>query len=216
MPNPSNHVYALKHVYVPVWLSRHFMNPDHALCYKAGVLTPSEGIGDELVQVVHLHDLVCRVRATPNGLGPDAFHHLHTLGTRGAANHAGFELSPYLAEYVTAKEKLASDGRQTYIKLQVNEGEGADNAVSRLAERLIESKPTHASPVENQGTPIVQSMKRNWNHVKGITHKTTGGRLCSGNFVGWIQYRQTLKDHTCYEYKGGTSVKQEISRNLIR
>ena len=136
MPNPSNHVYALKHVYVPVWLSRHFMNPDHALCYKAGVLTPTEGIGDELVQVVHLHDLVCRVRATPNGLGPDAFHHLHTLGTRGAANHAGFELSPYLAEYVTAKEKLASDGRQTYIKLQVNEGEGADNAVSRLAERL--------------------------------------------------------------------------------
>ena len=54
MPNPSNHVYALKHVYVPVWLSRHFMNPDHALCYKAGVLTPTEGIGDELVQVVHL------------------------------------------------------------------------------------------------------------------------------------------------------------------
>ena len=135
MPNLSyNHVYALKQVYVPVWLSRHFMNPDHALCYKAGVLTPTEGIGDELVQVVHLHDLVCRVRATPNGLGPDAFHHLHTLGTRGAANHAGFELSPYLAEYVTAKEKLASDGRQTYIKLQVNEG--ADNAVSRLAERL--------------------------------------------------------------------------------
>ena len=85
-----------------------------------------------------------------------------------------------------------------------------------LYERLIESKPTHASPVENQGTPIVQSMKRNWNRVKGITHKTTGGRLCSGNFVGWIQYRQTLKDHTCYEYKGGTSVKQEISRNLIR
>ena len=68
MPNPSNHVYALKHVYVPVWLSRHFMNPDHALCYKAGVLTPTEGIGDELVQVVHLHDLVCRVRATPNGI----------------------------------------------------------------------------------------------------------------------------------------------------
>ena len=91
MPNPSNYVYALKHVYVPVWLSRHFMNPDHALCYKAGVLTPTEGIGDELVQVVHLHDLVCRVRATPNGLGPDAFHHLHTLGTRGAANHAGFD-----------------------------------------------------------------------------------------------------------------------------
>jgi hypothetical protein len=53
MPNLSyNHVYALKQVYVPVWLSRHFMNPDHALCYKAGVLTPTEGIGDELVQVV--------------------------------------------------------------------------------------------------------------------------------------------------------------------
>lgn len=36
----------------------------------------------------------------------------------------------------------------------------------------------------------------------GITHADRNGNLWSGNFIGFIQHRQLLDDHTCWEYKG--------------
>ena len=67
--------------------------------------------------------------------------------------------------------------------------------------RLIDSKPMHASPVEHQCTPVM------YRHVDiydmetwpaGVTHLYANGSLGSGNFLGWIQYRQLLEDHTKY------------------
>lgn len=51
---------------------------------------------------------------------------------------------------------------------------------------LIESTPKHQSPVEHQATPVGKLYK------KGITHTSKGLSLWSGNFRGWIQYRQIL------------------------
>lgn len=65
-----------------------------------------------------------------------------------------------------------------------------------LYDRLIVSEPAHASPVENQATPMLNAQLGE----KGVTHLRSDGKLCSGNFVGWIQHRQTLENHTCYEY----------------
>jgi len=52
----------------------------------------------------------------------------------------------------------------------------------RLYKRLLERTPCHASPAEHQAMAIGDAGVR------------------SGNFSGWIQYRQTLKDHNCTKF----------------
>lgn len=61
----------------------------------------------------------------------------------------------------------------------------------KIYDRLIESEPIHASPFEHQATPALDS------YAPGITHLRVDGSLkstnwYSGNFRGWVQYRQTL------------------------
>lgn len=62
--------------------------------------------------------------------------------------------------------------------------------------RLINSQPVHASPVEHQATPIETSAKdwspQDWPDV-GATHMRHDGSLWSGNFRWWAQYRQFVK-----------------------
>lgn len=84
-----------------------------------------------------------------------------------------------------------------------------------IYQRLVDSKPVHASPFEHQATPIKPytpndkaylsslnnaSDPKGWE--KGITHVDRAGNFWSGNFIGFIQHRQLLDDHTCWEYKG--------------
>ena len=62
-------------------------------------------------------------------------------------------------------------------------------------DRLINSKPMHASPIEHQAKPMQVLLVENNRRAtleKGVTHITTDGRLGSGNFYGWIQYRQFI------------------------
>lgn len=53
-----------------------------------------------------------------------------------------------------------------------------------LAEKLLSAK--HMSPFEHQASPIFTELD------KGVTHHDTFGFPWSGNFKGWIQYRQLL------------------------
>lgn len=92
----------------------------------------------------------------------------------------------------------------------------------KLYNRLIEDDPKHSSPVEHQGTPMkhgtslenstaylsanIDQDTQTWE--KGITHEDRMGSFWSGNFKGWIQHRQTLDSHTCWEYTANTQVKQ--------
>lgn len=55
----------------------------------------------------------------------------------------------------------------------------------RVYDRLVTSKPVHASPFEHQATPSLE-----YDHI-------------SGNFRGWIQYRHTISGNTCYKYDFG-------------
>lgn len=66
--------------------------------------------------------------------------------------------------------------------------------------RLIESKPAHASPTEHQATPIAVDYL--YNHeliaffdLEGVTHVDRNSIPWSGNFHGWIQHRQLIKDN---------------------
>lgn len=61
-----------------------------------------------------------------------------------------------------------------------------------IFDRLVNSSPPHASPVEHQATPMWIDQSIEWE--PGITHMDRQGQFWSGNFRGWIQFRQLLKE----------------------
>lgn len=72
-----------------------------------------------------------------------------------------------------------------------------------IFDRLINSEPVHASPVEHQATPIDYDyylpegviVDRDWAAKQGITHQFVDGSLGSGNFRDWIQFRQLIPNN---------------------
>lgn len=64
--------------------------------------------------------------------------------------------------------------------------------------KLIESEPCHASPIEHQATPIDEYTlpfePSTWQ--EGITHVRRDGSLWSANLQGWVQYRQLIPGNT--------------------
>ena len=60
-----------------------------------------------------------------------------------------------------------------------------------IYDKLITMVPKHASPIEHQGTPMQYAFADYTNIWEpGITHCDRRGRLWSGNFSGFIQWRQ--------------------------
>lgn len=90
-----------------------------------------------------------------------------------------------------------------------------DDSVAKaldIFDKLIESKPCHASPTEHQATPMAESedewackivnqpyAPRSWE--RGVTHVDRDGEFWSGNFKDWIQHRQLIDDNACWNYK---------------
>lgn len=81
-----------------------------------------------------------------------------------------------------------------------------------IFDRLVESKPVHASPFEHQATPMIESRFREDEQVllyfleeaegeRGITHVDVHGNVWSANFCGWVQHRQLINDNTCWSYE---------------
>ncbi len=73
-----------------------------------------------------------------------------------------------------------------------------------IFERLVESKPVHASPLEHQATPmsnLTNSCNSCDSWERGVTHSDRTGALWSGNFKYWIQHRQLIQDHVCMNYR---------------
>lgn len=68
----------------------------------------------------------------------------------------------------------------------------------RIYERLVESKPVHASPFEHQASPMVNTDTTTiepWQGLlqhKGVTHLDKDGNYWSGNLKGWVQHRQLI------------------------
>lgn len=73
-------------------------------------------------------------------------------------------------------------------------------------DKLIESKPCHASPTEHQATPMSlpvwteEGYKLDLSWDEGTTHCDKFNNLWSGNLKSWIQHRQLIKDNVCWEY----------------
>lgn len=82
-----------------------------------------------------------------------------------------------------------------------------------LYDMLVASNPKHLSPCEHQCTPMIKDNVGQFNkaniesafgikagNLQGVTHIDKLGRVWSGNFIGWIQHRQTLG---LFEDEGG-------------
>jgi thymidylate synthase ThyX len=107
--------------------------------------------------------------------------------------------SEWFADPVIALKISASCCAQVSYRL-------LDNSIEKaimIYDKLVESKPAHASPFEHQASPMKKHTKpfsdSSWE--KGVTHCDVNGYAWSGNLKGWIQFRQTLDNHTCWEYK---------------
>lgn len=81
--------------------------------------------------------------------------------------------------------------------------DSVEKAVS-IYDKLVNSRRVHASALEHCATPIIPAKSgqlgvEGWQ--EGVTHVDRLGQLWSGNFRGFVQYRQLIKNHTCYNYK---------------
>ena len=66
-----------------------------------------------------------------------------------------------------------------------------------IFDRLVNTSPVHASPVEHQATPIPSLIGFEvW--PQGITHQRRDRSLWSGNFRGWIQFRQLIPNNAIW------------------
>lgn len=93
----------------------------------------------------------------------------------------------------SALKVSASCCAQVSFRLQDN---SVEKAIS-IYDRLVNSKPVHASPFEHQAKPMVfpnDSVVRAFSE-EGTTHIDRSGDYWSGNFKGWIQHRQLIRDH---------------------
>jgi hypothetical protein len=72
-----------------------------------------------------------------------------------------------------------------------------------IYDKLVESKPVHASPFEHQATPMAHSEDHTAHpmaDVAGVSHQDISGHYWSGNLCGWIQHRQLIEDNVCNKY----------------
>lgn len=67
-----------------------------------------------------------------------------------------------------------------------------------IYDKLINSKPEHASPIEHQATPMINFRPLSPDELHpdlwegGVTHMNSELMFGSGNFYGWIQHRQIM------------------------
>lgn len=93
--------------------------------------------------------------------------------------------------YITLEEaRIISASCCAQVSYRKNDGSLEKAQV--VFDRLINSVPVHASPVEHIATPIVNNEEFS---IEGITHLDNRGQLWSGNLRGWVQYRQLIPNN---------------------
>ena len=80
--------------------------------------------------------------------------------------------------------------------------DGSLEKAEDIFKKLVESEPCHASPVEHQATPVdltCSPYEPEYWKMKGVTHMDRDLTLHSGNFRGWIQFRQLIPNNAKYD-----------------
>lgn len=93
---------------------------------------------------------------------------------------------PYVDSKVGSEENLKLSSSLSAQTSYRKSDESIEKAL-RIYDRLVDSEPAHFSPFEHQATPLESE------ESIFFTHKDKLGRLWSGNFSGWGQYRQKIQ-----------------------
>lgn len=87
--------------------------------------------------------------------------------------------------------KKISAARCARLTIKPFDGDGSFEKELQRYDRLILSRPVHASPVEHQATPDRPLKKKNWSTQKAERIGWFAPKL-HGNFEGWIQARKLI------------------------
>lgn len=136
--------------------------------------------------------------STPQDLYNSEWHLPYVETIRNADGTFEYIVNNKVIDLETAKKVSASCCAQISYRLLNQSVETA----KKIYDKLITSEPKHSSPFEHQATPMkirdsfaYQVSKKDFE--AGITHIKLGSdietcNLWSGNFCGWVQYRQLI------------------------
>ena len=136
-------------------------------------------------------------QSTPQELFEDEWH-VPYVNTQRSRHTGEFFYIDENDKYITAEEaRMISASCCAQVSYRKNDGSLEKAHV--VFDRLINSVPVHASPVEHIATPITkEAIYRAMNpdaDPEGITHVDIKGYPWSGNLRGWVQYRQLIDNN---------------------
>jgi thymidylate synthase ThyX len=107
-----------------------------------------------------------------------------------------------LLHYLDENDKYISEEEARMIsasccaQVSYRKNDGSLEKASMVFDRLINSVPVHASPVEHIATPTEYKMfSDEYFDVEGVTHVDANEMPYSGNLRGWIQFRQLIPNN---------------------
>lgn len=129
----------------------------------------------------------------PESLSVGEWHVPYVKTYRDAHTNERFYLDEH-DKYITMEEaRMISASCCAQVSYRKNDG--SLEKASMVFDRLINSVPVHASPVEHIATLIFPEDIPTYLNIKGITHVDTKGVPYSGNLRGWIQFRQLIPNN---------------------
>jgi thymidylate synthase ThyX len=98
-------------------------------------------------------------------------------------------------KYITMEEaRMISASCCAQVSYRKNDG--SLEKASMVFDRLINSVPVHASPVEHIATPIDDvPFVAEYLEIEGVTHIDKHYQPHSGNLCGWLQFRQLIPNN---------------------
>lgn len=147
-----------------------------------------------------IHDLAIKMRiardeSEPESLSPDEWHLPYIETTR---YETGGELYYLINGKPVSMEVARKVSASCCAQVSYRKNDESIEKAEMIFDKLINSQPVHASPVEHQATPIYYKSicpfePETW--PEGVTHVSANGSLWSGNFRDWIQFRQLIPNH---------------------
>jgi hypothetical protein len=141
-------------------------------------------------------------------LKPGEWHVPYVNRERVNTNGAGSYIRYFLGNKLVEAEEDLSVEQAKKVSMSVCAQisyRKADNSVTkaeRMEGMLVDGNRVHASPFEHQAMAFdrmhptgfdISEGPEYW--PEGVTHMRRDGTFGSGNFVGWIQHRQLIKNH---------------------
>ncbi len=139
-----------------------------------------------------IQDLAKRMKKAMQNSVPQSLHsgqwHLPYIHTEFLEGRITYSLDDVLLTLEEAQRISVSCCAQVSYRKNDTSLEKADSIYTKL----LDMEPFHASPFEHQATPMAFTSEYYDRWQEGVTHGDRNGYYWSGNFRGWIQYRQLL------------------------